>query len=464
MDRSPRIVAESAENDVIPTSSPRFKGYGAMAFHSRKEILMIAVPRSTLLAFRAVVQRALPKGAREPTVHLAAGKDGVWLRCVLPDLAIALHDPAPSPPGEAILSWEALMACEGRVSNVVKFQTLPDRQVEASWEQAGQPCQRRFTAPPSPTAPFPTWPKQRRVNGPDLLPALWHAMETTSRVAAPQAMNHVQMRGNRGELVATDGQQLLLQRGFSFPWKDDVLVHRSPVFVAKELPANEPITVARMATHVLFGIGHWTIALRIVTEARFPLVDKVVAKTADSRTTWTIAEEEAEGLMRILPGLPMQNAEQAPVTVDFGQAVAIRAKDDADRACTEVPLPQSRCDGPLLRWAVNRRYLLRALQLGFRKIHVTSPGEPIRCQDERRVFVCVTLGENMVLQPQRRPVLVELTSVSSISPAVAQQRRSASQYSEAKIIAKPIRRLPKLLKLATAIGSLVVLLTRFRSM
>ncbi len=424
---------------------------------------MIAVPRSTLLAFRAAMQRALPKGAREPTVQIAAGKDGVWLRCVLPDLAFALHDPAPSSAEEAILSWEALTACEGRDNGAVTFQTLPDRQVEASWEREGQPCQCRFTAPTAPTAPFPAWPKQRRVNSSDLLLALRHAMEATSRAASPQAINHVQMRGNLGELVATDGQQLLLQRGFSFPWKDDVLVHRSPVFVAKELPADEPVTVARTATHVLFNIGRWTIALRIVTEARFPLVDKVVAKTADSRTTWTIAEEEVEGLMRILPGLPMQNAEQAPITVDLDRTVAFRAKDDADRTCTEVPLPQSRCDGPPLRWAVNRRYLLRALQLGFRQVHATSPSEPIRCHDERRVFVCAVLSENMVLPPQRRPVFVELPSPAAIPQPAARGRRPASQHIEAKIIAKPHRRLPKLLKLATAIGSLVVLLSRVRS-
>jgi hypothetical protein len=318
---------------------------------------MIAVPRSMLLAFRTVVQRALPKGAREPTVHLAAGKDGVWLLCVMPDLAVALHDSTPSPAEEAILPWETLTACESRDNGVVTFQVLPDRQVEASWEQAGQARQRRFAAAKFPAAPFPAWPKQRRVNGPDLIPALRHAMETTSRAAAPQAINQVQMRGSRGELAATDGQQLLMQRGFSFPWKDDVLVHRSPIFAAKELPTDEPVTVARTATHVLFGVGRWTIALRIVTEARYPLVDKVVAKTADSRTTWTIAEEEAEGLLRVLPGLPVQNGEQAPITIDLDRVVAIRAKDDADRTCTELPLPQSRRDGPPLRWAVNRRYL-----------------------------------------------------------------------------------------------------------
>ena len=120
------------------------------------------------------------------------------MRCVLPDLAIALHDPTPSPAEESILPWEALTACEGRDNGVVTLQTLPNRQLEASWEQAGQPCQRRFTVPKSPTAPFPPWPKQRRANGPDLLLALRHAMETTSRVASPQAINHVQMRGRQG--------------------------------------------------------------------------------------------------------------------------------------------------------------------------------------------------------------------------------------------------------------------------
>ncbi|MEJ7636826.1 MAG: hypothetical protein WKF75_02255 [Singulisphaera sp.] len=89
-------------------------------------------------------------------------------------------------------------------------------------------------------------------------------------------MNCLLLRGSTGELVATDGRQLLTRGGFPFPWADDVLVRRSPVFAARGLPRDRPVSAGRTPTHVVLKTGPWTLAFEAVTGARFPDVGRVI--------------------------------------------------------------------------------------------------------------------------------------------------------------------------------------------
>src|SRR5207253_462226 len=94
-----------------------------------------------------------------------------------------------------------------------------------------------------------------------LLAALGHAASTTAREGTRYALHRLQLRGCRGEVVATDSKQLLVQGGFAFPWTDDVLVAVAGVFAAPELPCDAPVAVGRTATHVWVMVGPWSFAL-----------------------------------------------------------------------------------------------------------------------------------------------------------------------------------------------------------
>jgi len=96
------------------------------------------------------------------------------------------------------------------------------------------------------------------------------------------------------------------------------------------------------------------------------------------------------------------------VTFDLNGSVAIRAKAEEDSRCTEVTLPRSRSEGSATRMATNRRFLQRALELGFGKLYVFEGGKPVVCQDERRTFVWVPLSPDHAIGPQRSPVRVSL--------------------------------------------------------
>ncbi len=97
-------------------------------------------------------------------------------------------------------------------------------------------------------------------------------------------MTRIQLRGKAGQIVATDGRQLLVQGGFSFPWNDSILIPRVPAFGARELSDQVEVGVGRTKTHVAVKVGRWTFLLAIDTHARFPDADKPVVCRDERRT------------------------------------------------------------------------------------------------------------------------------------------------------------------------------------
>jgi hypothetical protein len=101
-----------------------------------------------------------------------------------------------------------------------------------------------------------------------------------------------------------------------------------------------------------------------------------------------------------LPALPGRDQEHSPVTLSLGAAAIVRSGEGAIR---EVPLARSRVLGPALEVAVDRRYLLRALRLGFTELVVVSADQPIACRDGGRTYVWMPLDLPRAAGPVRAP-------------------------------------------------------------
>src|SRR5439155_9615500 len=112
-----------------------------------------------------------------------------------------------------------------------------------------------------------------------------------------------------------------------------------------------------------------------------------------------IDPQEAASLAAALPGLPGAEGGGGHVTLDLGEAVAVRARAEEGDAVTEAVLSRSHATGPAVRVATDRRYLLRALQLGFRQIEVSGPGRPLVCRDQTRTYLWMPLEEGAAVPP-----------------------------------------------------------------
>src|SRR5205823_2058857 len=141
----------------------------------------------------------------------------------------------------------------------------PDRTI-VRWEDRGIPQSREYVVPglDDTLNPMPELPTSWTENAAGLLDALAEAVATAATENTRYALGCLQLRGP-GEIVATDGRQLLLSGGFNFPWTDDLLIPRSPVFACKDLPRDDPISVGKTETHVIFRVGPWTLCFPVQT-------------------------------------------------------------------------------------------------------------------------------------------------------------------------------------------------------
>jgi hypothetical protein len=65
-------------------------------------------------------------------------------------------------------------------------------------------------------------------------------------------------------------------------------------------------------------------------------------------------------------------------------------------------LPHAKRDGPALQVVMDRRFLLRALKLGFTEILLANAQHPLLCKDANRIYVWMPLAEAVAVPA--RPV------------------------------------------------------------
>jgi hypothetical protein len=363
--------------------------------------------------------RAGRKG-RPPAVGLAAGPDGLRIRLAGEEVAVEYLHPGASETARLVVPLDALAACAGNAGACVLKPAL-NGHVAVAWAGGSAAPGKLFPAEGLEVPDFPAWPEANAANGPELLAALDRAAQVTSRDSGRLALQRIQLRGRKGDVVATDGRQLLIQGGFTFPWREDLLVAAAPVFGATEL-AGGAVRVARSAVHVLFRSGPWTVACKVADGDRYPHVDSVLPRPGAPRTAWRLGPGERALLVRTLPALPAGRDDPAPVTVDLGPPVVLRAEDERHHRPVEVPLPGSWVEGPPVRFSTDRRLLRTACRLGFEEVALTGADKPAVCRDGDRVYAWVLLAPPAA---RRHPVRVPPGGVagrqagSEPSPAAA---------------------------------------------
>jgi hypothetical protein len=112
-------------------------------------------------------------------------------------------------------------------------------------------------------------------------------------------------------------------------------------------------------------------------------------------------------------------------------ASPIRGKGADQSRATELTLSNSRLEGEAITINSNREYLLRALRLGFREVHLYGSDVPVLCDDGRRKFVWAVLDPKSVIPTG--PDLIRIDSPrhqETGAKAAHKQRRSKPVMSE----------------------------------
>ncbi|CAN5909094.1 hypothetical protein BH23PLA1_BH23PLA1_42600 [soil metagenome] len=389
---------------------------------------MITLTRIQARRLRTVFRRRRlgihHKGLVPPLVFSNDPNTGLRVRHHRPPLAVECLLPATADSsGPVLLPLDALADFEGKDGATVVLETSAPGRTVARWSDRGIPQIREYAVPALDSLPaFPGPPEGFQSVPAGLLDALAEASATTDSASTRYALDCLQLRGETGEIIATDGRQILIRGGFSFPWPGDVLVRGTPACAAPDLPRDRPIRIGKTEGHVVLVVGPWTFYLAIATEARFPRIENAIPDPAAIATRVQLDPADVAFLAEALDRLPGADDHNAPVTIDCNGQVVVRAQaNDQDRP-TELILARSRYTGPPARLATNRFYLGRALKLGFVEVGLAGPFVAVTCRDGRNLFLWQPLHQDAALGPADDAVRIASTANGSIPAPIASRR------------------------------------------
>ena len=392
---------------------------------------MITLTRNQVRRLRAVFRRStLGITHRGIVSELVLRVEGTQLRAQhrYVDLAVEHVEPGNHPPAPAVaIPLDALADFEGAADTPVTLETKAPDQTVVRWEDHGIPQSREYhlLTPADRLEPMPVLPACWTANPSELIDALAEAIETSTDDSTRYALNCVQLQSSRGQVVATDGRQLLVRTGFTFPWPADLLIKGRPVFACRTLPRDQPVEVGWTDTHVFFRAGGWTIACVIQRDLRFPAVDRVIPQPAEVTTHLRLDPDDAGFLESALGRLPGAGDINAPVTIEVNGEVAVRATSvEQPNRVTELVLGRSNYTGSPTCILTNRALVERALRMGFRELGFTSVETPFVCRDAGRVYAVQPLSGG--LPPAADAEVIRIESTAAVAGKSQGPTRTAS--------------------------------------
>lgn len=377
---------------------------------------MITISRSILRQFRALVRKAgihKTSSALASPLVLVARDDGLKILAQSHDVSLCRELPGSFANEQFVLPLQFLDDCAGRKDVPVTIENQPDGRIAAQWREGGIPQLVQYDAWTKDVPEWPAMPEDLAANELGLLAAIAAASETTDAESSRYALGCIQFQGSSGSLIATDGRQLLVQRGYEFPWQEDVLAPGSNIFACADLPRDEPVCVGKTDKHVAIIVGPWQMWLRIEAEARFPQTADLVRLPATALNRCRLSPADAAFLMQSLPHLPSSDESHYPVTVDLNGHVAVRGKGWDQEQPTEIVLTGSEQEGEPRRFNINRDNLARAIRLGLHELCFFGDVKPVQACDERRAYVWMALDKQGAIPPSPEAVRIESQPVGA---------------------------------------------------
>jgi hypothetical protein len=389
---------------------------------------LITLTRKLARQVHDVFRRGLPR-LNPLAVVVRTDQDGLHISAWSPEAALEYHEAGGRASEQICIPLTALKRCASSRSEAVTVENAGSDRVVLRWNDLGIPQIAEFDSPVI-VGEYPAVREQRLPAGQRFLTALRDAIDTTDPQSSRYALNCVRLRGTSGRIDATDSRQALIQAGFNFSWDDDVLVAANPVFKSSVFSPNADVQVGRTENWVAFEIGPWTIQLAVDKDRRFPDVDGAMPSRSAPYSRLRLSEADADFLVRALPRLTLDDMSRDAVTVDLNGRVAIRARAHAGAAPTELVLVGSQRLGQQIGINTARRYLERAVRLGFRDVDFVSAEAPAHCSDRRRQYVWALLSPQGFIPAADNAIRIEspLERETSQSEVVTTSQRRPARF------------------------------------
>ena len=388
-----------------------------LSLNLSKEPALITLTRQWAQRQHDLIRRCLGRRFCLPDlpVLLQSGADGFRLRAWSHQDAIEFHAPGAFADDQIVVPWEALKACAGSRAESVTVERTDQDQTIFRWSDRGIPQVAAFQIPEV-QGSAPGCPTQTQKPGEGFLAALRAALETVETDTIRYATDCVRLRGEQGTLAVTDTRQALVVSGFHFPFEGEVLVRPNPVFKSAVFADDADVEIGFSENWLTIRIGAWTIHSLLEKDRRFPDVEGCIPAASTVKARLCLSETDACFLERSLSRLPADATFNGLVTVDLNGAIAIRSKSPECPLPTELVLRSSSRTGNDICLSTHRRYLERAVRLGFRELGFVSPEAPAVCSDARRTYFWAVLGQEGIVKPNSNAVRVESPQAEDAVP------------------------------------------------
>ena len=290
---------------------------------------MITLTRREARRLRAVFRRhalGITHRGPVPPLVLSADPAGLRVRHHQPHLAVEGTVPGRGDPGQTLaLPLDALAALEGRDEEPVTLEATSPRRTIARMHERGIPQVREFDVPELDSLPaFPAPPTSFAEVPSAFLDALAQATASTADDATRYALDCLLLQGDTGQVVATDGRQILVQGGFTLPWAGDVLVRRTRLFASRVWPRDDAAAAGKNRHACRAPDRHLDGFLTIQADARFPRIDGVLPDDSAVTTRLQLDPKDVVFLTTALDRLPGDAEHNAPLTLDCNGSIAVR--------------------------------------------------------------------------------------------------------------------------------------------
>ena len=364
---------------------------------------MIAITRDLARRFRAIAKKCLagrPRGPAPAVVcQVRADTLSLWTRTESAGLLYAA--PFQGKDATLVVSMSLFESIEGPGTEAVEVSVDRKLQGTAKWLDRGVPQSHTFVAlMPGKQHAIPDRPEIMTPVPDEFRTALHECGRTAARDAGRFVLNHLQVRGKSGQVIATDSKRALVWGGFVFPFGGDVLIPAIPAFGCRELASEEGISVGHSPTDLVVACGPWSVHLPVHTTGKYPDVSQILPKPGVG-TMARLEEAEAAELLQVLPSLPGAKEENHPVTLDLDGNLTVRARDEATGLVRELSTRTAITGEPSVA-AVDRTAIQRALTLGCRTIRIQPVTRTLAFEGPNRIFLIAALDNDAIVPPDRR--------------------------------------------------------------
>jgi len=392
---------------------------------------MITLTRREIGHVRAVLRRAglaRPAAGGPAIVCITAGPDGIRFRASSSDLVAEYRIDRSSEPMQLAVPLAMFDACHGKSAEPVAFTKTSRGELEVEWTDRGIP-QLLVDAngePVDSVAAVPV-PEEICTNPTGLWQALVDAAAAGTSDSSRFALDAIQLRGEAGQIIATDGRQALVQSGYQFPWSEDLLIGATGIFRGREIAPNGQVLVGQIEDWVYLATAGWSFWCKTDRERRFPLVHSILRSPEQATARVSLSESDAQFWLKSLPCLPNDESHNHPVTLVLDRQALIRSRAEGGIRTLELVLMQSAPQGEPVTVALNRRFLAHSLKLGFRELYLFGDSAPAQFQDAKRQYVFALLAPESALKPVDDAVQLRSSSIAAAVAPLTHMKRSPTR-------------------------------------